>query len=299
MPPRFSTRQLNAFIAAAELANFTLAARRLNLTPSAISYLIGDLEAALEFPLFERTTRKVVLTPEGRKFLPSALAVQQQISRAAVAAVDIRNRAVDVVRVAAPMSIAALLLPPLIAAYREIRPRTVIRIIDTGVEWLADRVQIGEVDMALGPDRPTAQDIDRLALFTTAWVMWCRPDHPLAHSGSDVAWSDLSGTDVYAAGRDHEHSVFPNLPADTARVEPVQVVDNLSTALGIAAAGVGLTFSPDYVSGFAQALGLVKRTLINPHLKRQVAIYRPAQRQLSPAAMQVAEFLCEQLAVTK
>jgi DNA-binding transcriptional LysR family regulator len=301
MPPRFSTRQIDAFVAAAELANFTLAARRLNLTPSAVSNLISDLERSFGFALFERTTRKVALTPEGREFLPSALAVQRQISRASIAAADIGNHMVDVVRVAAPMAIAALLLPPLIADYRAVQAKTVVRIVDTGVEWLADRVQTGEADIALGPDRAVAADIAKTPIFPTEWVVWCRPDHPLALAGADVAWQDLRNTDVFAAGRDHEHSVLPQLPpdSDTAKVRPVQIVDNLSTALGIAAAGLGVTFSPDYVAPLAEALGLVKRTLIAPHVHRQVTLYRPAERAISVAATAFGNFLVERLSAAR
>ena len=59
MTPRFTPRQLDAFVAVAELTNFSLAARRLNLTPSAVSNLISVLELTLGFVLFERTTRRV------------------------------------------------------------------------------------------------------------------------------------------------------------------------------------------------------------------------------------------------
>lgn len=297
MSPRFSVRQIDAFAAAAELANFTLAARRLGLTPSAISNLISELEASFGFALFERTTRKVVLTAEGREFLPAALAVQRQIGRASLAAADIANRAVDVVRIAAPMAVAALLLPPLIAGYKALRPKTVVRIVDTGVEWLADRVQIGEADMALGPDRPVAADIAKTEIFASEWVIWCRPDHPIAQASAGIAWHEFGDAEVFAAGRDHEHSVWPNLPAGAGTaVRPIEVVDNLSTALGIAAAGIGVTFSPDYVAPLAEAMGLVKCPLVAPRIVRQVTLHRPADRALSAPATSFAAYLVERLA---
>ncbi len=92
--PHFTMRQLSAFVTAAELGNFTQVARRLNLTASAISNQIAELEGLLGFQLFERTTRKVALTPEGREFLPAALAIRRQLEAAANIASDIRNRAV-------------------------------------------------------------------------------------------------------------------------------------------------------------------------------------------------------------
>ena len=295
MTLRFKPRQLDAFVAVAELANFTLAARRLHLTPSAVSGLVAELERALGFPLFERTTRKVSLTSGGRKFLPSALAVQRQLGRAASAAADIALSSVDVVRVAAPMVIASVLLPPLIAGHRGERPKTVVRILDTAVEWLVDRVQSGEADLALGPDREVPAEIGRVALFPSAWVLWCAPDHSLARSREPVRWRDLQAVDVYAAGHDHEHSIRPLLPpgSEAAEVQPVQVVDNISTALGLAGAGLGVTFSPDYVGPLAASWGLVSRTLIEPEIVRQVSLYDPRDRELSAAAQAFRDFLTE------
>lgn len=282
--PHFTPRQIAAFLVAAEIGNFTVAARRLNLSSSAVSNLIAELEAGLGFALFARTTRKVVLTAAGRQFLPAAVALQRQISQASTAAADIRDHATDVVRVAAPMAVAALLLPPLIADYAGLRPRTVVRIIDTGVEWLGDRVATGEADLALGPDRAMPADVVRTDLFATAWVAWLSPGHPLA-AKAELRWADLADVDIYAAGRDHEHTIMPLLARVPARngIGNLIVVENLSTALGLAAAGVGLTFSPDYVLPLAQGMGLVMRRLNDPHVIRQLCLYENGRRSRSEA----------------
>lgn len=289
--PKFTPRQLDALIAAAELNNFSQVAQRLNLTPSAVSTMIGELEALLGFMLFERTTRKVTLTADGREFLPAALAVQQQMKLAATKAADVRNRSADVVRVAAPLTVAAAILPRFIAAYRLRHPRVVVRIIDTGVEWLADQVAIGNADLAVGPDRTVGADVACSPLFPSPWVLWCSPQHPLARKRI-LRWSDLQGVDFYAAGRDHEHSVMPRLVGKgvAARITPVQVVENILTALGIAAANLGITFSPDYVKVIAQPMGLVMRRVVEPEIIRHMSIYTSVRRSSSVAAQDFQEF---------
>jgi len=293
---RFTPRQIDVFIAAAQLSSFTQAAARLNLTPSAVSNLISELERGLGFTVFERTTRKVVLTRDGREFLPSAIAVQRQLRIAGQAADDVRNRSVEVVNVAAPISVAAVILPPIIAGYRQAHPRANIRILDTGVEWLADRVATGEADIALGPDRVVGQDVEREALFPSPWVLWCAPDHRLAQRQS-VRWSDLNGEAFYAAGRDHEHSVYPRLldNPDAATVTPVQVVDNVTTAFGIASAGLGITCTPAYVRGLAEAFNLVMRPLVEPEIVRYMSLYTSNRRDPSQACASFIQTIRETL----
>src|SRR6188768_1173661 len=104
---RYTVRQLEAFSAVADLLSFSAAAERLALTPSAVSQLVTELESALDFKLFERTTRKVTLSPAGREFLASVEVVLRDLRQAERAASDVRNRAAGLVRVAAPMVIAA------------------------------------------------------------------------------------------------------------------------------------------------------------------------------------------------
>ena len=299
-PARFTPRQIEAFVAAAELNNFTYAARRLNLTPSAVSNLISELELSLGFALFERTTRKITLTPDGREFLPAALSVLRQINLAMAAAADVRNRSVDVVRVAAPLSVASLILPRLIGEYRALKPRSTVRIMDTGVEWLADSVATGDSDLALGPDRTVGADVTCSPLYPTPWVLWCSPDHPLA-AKPVLTWSDLIGVELYAAGRDHEHSVAPQLAAypDALQIAPVQIVGNFSTALGIAAANLGATLSPAYVHELADSFGLVMRRVAEPEIIRFMSLYVPARRPLRSAAGDFRDFLEKRLSAAR
>jgi len=61
-----------AFLAVAEELHFGRAARRVNLTQSALSRLVQGLERTLGAALFDRTTRKVALTPAGEALVPVA-----------------------------------------------------------------------------------------------------------------------------------------------------------------------------------------------------------------------------------
>ena len=62
---------INAFVTTAQLGSFTAAAERLGLTKSAVGKSVGRLEARLVLKLFQRSTRRLSLTPDGEKLLQS------------------------------------------------------------------------------------------------------------------------------------------------------------------------------------------------------------------------------------
>ena len=76
-----------------------------------------------------------------------------------------------------------------------------------------------------------------------------------------------------------------------ARITPVDVVDNVSTALGLAAQGLAATLAPAYVGVLAGTFGLIARRVVEPETVRQVCVYRPVGRNLSPVTQGFAEHL--------
>lgn len=290
---RFTLRQIEAFMAVADVHSFTAAAARLGLTAQAVSQLVAELEAVLGFRLFDRTTRKVALSSAGRDFLGSASTLLRHVQAADSAADDVRNRASGVVRVGAPMVLAATALPMAMRDYQKLKPKVVVRVRDVPVDHLVDRVADGDVDLAIGPDRHTGDGVAATPLFDSAWVLWCAPGHPLARQRRAVRWAELAGVAIVSAGRDHEHNVAQmhrDVPAGT-RVTPVDVVDNISTALGIAAQGLAVTLAPSYVGVLARSLGLVMKRVVQPESVRKVCLYAPSTRALSPAAQGFADYL--------
>ncbi|MCW1410621.1 LysR family transcriptional regulator [Rhizobium sp. 1AS11] len=62
---------LESFVRSAELGSFSSAARRLGLTPAAVSRNVAALEGNLKLRLFQRSTRSLTLTEAGERFLLS------------------------------------------------------------------------------------------------------------------------------------------------------------------------------------------------------------------------------------
>ncbi|MES2530906.1 MAG: LysR family transcriptional regulator [Pseudomonadota bacterium] len=293
---RFTLRQFEAFAAVADLRSFSAASAQMGLSSSAVSQLIAELEATLGFRLFDRSTRRVELSSAGRDFFGSARSVLRHAQMAESAASDVRNRASGVVRIGAPLVLASAVLPGAIRAFCADRPNVVVRIRDTAVDDLVDRIAAGDLDLAVGPDRSGIGQVEAMPAFDSPWVLWCSPGHPLAARKS-LVWTDLRDVRLVAAGRDHERSVAQmhlNAPEGT-RIQAVDVVDNISTALGIAAQGLAATLAPAYVGVVALPLGLVMRRVRAPEAIRQVCVYRSTVRAVPPAAEAFHAFLLDWL----
>jgi DNA-binding transcriptional LysR family regulator len=293
---RYSIRQLEAFVAVADAHGISAAAGRLGLSAQAVGQLVAELEGHVGFRLFDRTTRSVALTSSGRDFLAAAETVLRHLQAAETTAEDIRNRASGVVRVGAPLVLAATALPSAIAAYRAVRPKVIVRVSDVPVDGIVEAVANGDVELAIGPDRSVGPDVVRTALFDSPWVLWCAPSHPLAAHPA-LSWVDLQGHALVAAGRDHERSVAQMMltqPEDV-RVMPVDIVDNVTTALGIAAQGLAATLAPAYVAVLADSMGLVMLRVLEPETIREVCLYRRAHHALSSAAQGFGEHLAQWL----
>jgi DNA-binding transcriptional LysR family regulator len=194
------------------------------------------------------------------------------------------------------MVLASSVIPNAISDFLMKRPKVVIRIRDTPVDSLVDRLLSGDVDLAVGPDRACTTNVTSTPAFNSPWVLWCSPSHPLARKKT-LNWNDLHGVSLVAAGRDHEQSVAQmhlNAP-EGSRIRPVEVVDNITTALGLAAQGLAATLAPAYVGVVASSLGLVSRRVLDPETIRKVCVYKSTARAVNPAAEALAEFLIDWL----
>ncbi|MEP7222872.1 MAG: LysR substrate-binding domain-containing protein [Novosphingobium sp.] len=198
----------------------------------------------------------------------------------------------DTIRIAAPMVIASTILPPMIAEFQAGHPGSEVQILDTGVEWLSERVATGETDLAIGPDRNTEDHVKSEQLLPSKWVVWLSPDHPLA-ANKALRWRDLKGTQFHTGGHDHERIIEQAMSGldESERIVPGQVFDNISTALGLAAAGIGVALCPAYVAPLASAFRLEMRHLIDPEFTRYVMLYSSSIRPISALTEEFMELI--------
>ncbi|TBW35050.1 LysR family transcriptional regulator [Azotobacter chroococcum] len=117
---------LESFVRSAETGSFSAAARRLALTPAAVSRNVGMLERNLGVRLFQRSTRKLTLTEAGERFL-EAIGGNLDALQAAIATLATeRDEPAGVLKVSMPPTFGIThvlpLLPAFLARHPLIRP---------------------------------------------------------------------------------------------------------------------------------------------------------------------------------
>ena len=115
-------RQLESFLAVVEEGQFARAARRLFLSPPAVTGHIHRLEREIGMPLLERSP--LALTPAGERLIPHARAVVGAARAAAEAVRDLRAENDTTLRVGVMAPGAAELTPAVLRAFRHAHPQT-------------------------------------------------------------------------------------------------------------------------------------------------------------------------------
>jgi DNA-binding transcriptional LysR family regulator len=108
---------MQAFVAVADLQGFAAAARRLDLSPPAVTRLVAALEARLGVRLLQRTTRSVALTDAGRRYLERIRRILADLDEAERAAESERTRPSGRLVISAPVGFGRLHVSPLMSAY--------------------------------------------------------------------------------------------------------------------------------------------------------------------------------------
>jgi DNA-binding transcriptional LysR family regulator len=239
--------------------------------------------------------RRVLTTEAGHELLPYATRVLAELEQAASSVAGLRDKRRGRLRLAVPQLMASTLGARAIAAFHRQHPGVAIELHDTPTDQLVARVLSGEVELAIGVEVPSSADIQRRVLLRDRHWLVCPTAHPLA-ARQQVRWKDLADVPFISPTRDFVRWLEPLLAPRGLLPVPAHTVAYVSTALGLVAAGLGVTLVPSYGGPLARAWGLVLRPLVAPVFERDVQIYSAPGRSLTPAATAFVAVLLAQAA---
>ncbi len=119
---------LNMFVATAEHGSFSRAAEQMGKTPSALTKAVSQLEAELGSRLFERSTRRTVLTESGKLYLETVRQVLQRLHEVGEEIGQLQHGLQGSLRITAPLAFGRAFLDQLCAEFLEQYPQINLRI---------------------------------------------------------------------------------------------------------------------------------------------------------------------------
>ena len=273
------TEALRVFVTVAECGNIRDAADRLFRTQSAISMTLKQVEDHLGAPLFE-SDRKHSLTELGSYV-------------AGVARVLLRDHdtAIDLIeqyafgntgrlRIASVPSVAALLIPEMLAKFVADRPAAEIDLVDTDSADVRKLVATGQADLGIASMGVEDAGLILTPIFEDSMQLVCLANSALADRTGPVDWSDLEDVSLILneTTRGIQAQDFQAIAAKTKLR-----VRNVTSLLAMVRAGIGVTLLPGLATVGLPSM-LVARALSDLSCRRQVCMLRREGRVQSPLA---------------
>lgn len=286
---------LIAFARAGSLGSYTAAARALGISPSAVSKSVQRLEQRLGLRLFNRTTRSLTLTSEGRDLHERALRLLREAEAIEQAAVAARSEPSGILKIVAPLPIGVHILAPALPRFRARYPKLAVdlRLGDQFVDLIAEgidvAIRVGDLSDSLLMSRTLAPHTICAFAAPAYLAKHGTPHHPaeleghecvnfrFQSSGQALRWSFQLG--------DRAQEILPD----------AGIITDVSDAVAaVLAAGGGIGISPTFV-----AAPYVERGLLVPLLqsyfepRSAITALWPEGRRASPNVKAFLGFLTD------
>ena len=230
---------LRCFAMVAKHGSLSDAADALGRTPSAISMMLKQFEDHIGAALFE-TARKSRLTPLGELIYEEAQREVTHFENSVSIIEGLARSELGYLRLAVTPSVATAILPAVIYEFARTHPRIQIDLRDMDSAAITRELHRDRADIGIG----TFGEIDgmqKIHLFSDAFGVVCRVDHPLAQDWDQLTWRDMRDHALIANGLCSlitDPDFAPIL--DNSRM----MVPSSSALLSLVRAGVGITVLP-------------------------------------------------------
>jgi DNA-binding transcriptional LysR family regulator len=273
-------RQIRYALSVAKERSFTGAAKRLNISQSAVSEQVHSLEQEIGFSLFRRTPRGIELTEPGRTFLYEAARIAGDVLSLSDTARRLKGAPSETLAIAMGSGMAQIFIPRLFR--KPILPGVRLDILTAPTKSIFNDLHEERIDAGIAiesdPDRvPAGLVYDRLTDAPMALI--AHPKHALARSRRPIDVGRLIAEPIIMSELTVGYGqVVLSLFADLGiRPEIVSVADNIETMKVIVQAGRGVAIVPRACVENEVALGVLKALAIAPSRSVTLSLFRRRQ----------------------
>ncbi len=180
---------ITALVTTAQLGTFTAAAERLGLTKSAVAKSVGRLEERLGLKLFQRSTRRLSLTPDGEHYLGSCQSALDILDQAEADLSSHSTRPAGRLRIDLPAAFGRQRVLPILLGIARRYPELSLTV--TFSERFVDLIEEGiDLVVRIGTLADSSGLVARR--LTTQKLVICASPQYLLHSGEPQTTEELS-----------------------------------------------------------------------------------------------------------
>lgn len=231
---------MTVFVAVAEAEGFAAAARRLAMSPPAVTRAIATLEERLGVQLLQRTTRHVRVTEVGIRYLEDARRILQEVEAADEAAAGINAEPRGHITVTAPVLFGQKYVMPGIVDYLQRYPDTEVDAVflDRVVNLLEEGIDVGVRIGALPDSSMRAVRVGSVRMLVCAAPEYIEREGLIEHPDALAQHSIIASS---AGNLSHDWRFEYKGKKQTVRVNPRVSVTTNDAAISAARQGFGIT----------------------------------------------------------
>lgn len=249
-------RHLRIFKAIADTGSFTKAADVLYVTQPAVSHTIRELEEEAGTVLFDRLSKRVQLTANGRTLLEETLPILAACDKLEAHIGRLQDTAP--IRIVSSITIATFKLPPLLKAFNESWPDIQVEVEVVSATNAIEILKNGKADLAMiegaAPQGPFNSKI--FGSYTLQVV--CSPDYPLKAERLDIETLCTEKLLLREQGSAIRTVLDSALYVEGHTARPLWCSVNSLSLIEAAKAGLGITFMPEELVRRDIAQGLLR-----------------------------------------
>ena len=283
---------MNVFVGVVEQGSFARAAERMDMSTSAVSRHVAELEAHLDTRLLNRTTRRISITESGQAFYERTLQLLADLDEAEAAASSSTATPRGTIRLTCSINFGVPHLAPAIGAFQARYPEVLFdvsasdRFVDLVEEGLDLAIRIGD----LGNANLIARKIGQMQLITCASPAYLKR-HGTPKRPEELATHNCL-TYEYAPVKNQWR--FQDKHGNALKIHIAGSVNanNGEMLAAIASEGVGIAHEPDFIVNPRIDAGLLVPILLKyqPLPLSIYAVY-PSRRHLSAKVRAFVDFL--------
>ena len=260
-------RHLNLLLMVDEEGSLTKAAARLNLTQSALSHQLRNLEDTLGTPMFRRVGNRLARTPAGERMLESARTIEGELNLVEEEIRRLRVGESGTIRISTGCYTCYHWLAAFVREFRTRRPGIDVVVVPEATRRPVEALLEGKLDVAITIGRPTDRRLRvHKLLFKDEMVLLTSPDHPLAKR-KFIEPKHLADEHVMLYVVDQSMVMEQFVLPSGVRPRKVSQIELTEAILALVEAGMGVTMlarwaaAPQIASGKLSAVSLSRKGL--------------------------------------